>query len=275
MFNSRQLAVYTRKNFRLLLNMRGIANLAGAIIIPFVITFVFKQDEMFIHYQPTKIASFAFTCGAIWIGLFNSVTSICSERKIVKFEYQMKNLDLTAYIMSRIRTEAALCGIEAVLMTIVLLVSYIENIQDVMVQVPLLWVTIFLIMFSSDALAVLISSIVKKSSVAMTVMPFVLIVQLIFSNFIRRLSEIGGLAEKISYLTIARWGGTAFFSIANRGSLISEKGTSDWTVLQADGSLYTFSVLKIVRCWGVLICFSFIFIFVATQVLKMVKNDQR
>ncbi|MEE8827297.1 MAG: ABC transporter permease [Eubacteriales bacterium] len=275
MFDAKQIRVYIRKDFRLMCNWRGLFNLICSFAIPMVISLVFLPDKMMVKYQTTRMACFALVCAGIWIGLFNSVTSICAERKVVKFEYQMKGLKLPSYVMARVIAEAIICAIEAALITIVIYLRYGDGITDKLLQMPLIFVTFLLIVFSSDMLALIISAAAKKSAGAMTVMPMILIVELIFSNFIQKLDTIGKGVKAISYLTISRWGTTAFFTIANRSSLVAEKGTQDWTIFNSDSGAYQFSGVTIAKCWGLLILFAVVYIIFAMQLLKLVKKDQR
>ena len=66
-----------------------------------------------------------------------------------------------------------------------------------------LYVSFFLITFSADALGLLVSSVVHSENTAMTVMPFVLIIQLVMAGVIFKLE---GVTDLISNLTISRWG---------------------------------------------------------------------
>ena len=83
-----------------------------------------------------------------------------------------------------------------------------------------MWVEFFLIIYASDIMAMMISSVVTNENVAMTVMPFALIIQMIFSGTV---FELDGMAEKFSHLTISRWGMNALSasSNVNRMSFIS------------------------------------------------------
>ena len=65
------------------------------------------------------------------------------------------------------------------------------------------FITYFLIIFAADALGLAVSSLVKTPAVAMTVMPFVLIVQLVFSGVLFTLS---GPMKYVSNATISLWG---------------------------------------------------------------------
>lgn len=56
---------------------------------------------------------------------------------------------------------------------------------------------------AADMMGLAVSSVVKSTTTAMTVMPFLLIIQLIFSGSIFPLT---GPAQKVSALTISKWG---------------------------------------------------------------------
>ena len=66
-----------------------------------------------------------------------------------------------------------------------------------------LGISIFLITYTSDMLALLVSCIVRTTTTAMTVMPFLLIFQMIFSG---SFFELNGPAEKLKVITISHWG---------------------------------------------------------------------
>ena len=59
-------------------------------------------------------------------------------------------------------------------------------------------------------MALMVSSIVRNTTTAMTTMPFLLIFQLIFSGSFFHLS---GFADKVKYLTISYWGMNSLCSI--------------------------------------------------------------
>ena len=63
-------------------------------------------------------------------------------------------------------------------------------------------VTIFVTIYVAASFGLLISSISKNGDRAMTIAPFVLIIQLLFSGI---LFSLNGATEKISYVTFSRW----------------------------------------------------------------------
>ena len=246
-----------------------------AILLPFIISIAFNVNEVFDKYHITRTSSIMFISAALWIGLFNSVTSICNERKVIKFEYQIKGLSLPSYVVARVLTELVLCLIEAVLMMGTIVVRY-PHIQGNGSEIFLLGITLFLVIFTSDMLALLISAFVKKSSQAMTAMPLVLMVQLLFSNFLQSLDEKIPFLVWISHATITRWGTTAFFRIANMNNMVPSQGHTDWQVYQKDGvGTYAYDLLAILGNWGILLAFAALFMVATSLVLTSVRKDAR
>lgn len=275
MLDKKQVSIYFSKFLRLLINKKSLFFVSEAILLPFIISIAFNANEVFNKYHITRTSSIMFISAALWIGLFNSVTSICNERKVIKFEYQIKDLSLPSYVAARVLTELVLCLAEAVLMigTIVILYPHAQGNGS---QIVLFGVTLFLVIFTSDMLSLLISAFVKKSSQAMTAMPLVLMVQLLFSNFLQSLDEKIPFLVWISHATITRWGTTAFFRIANMNNLVPSQGHTDWQVYQKDGvGTYAYDLLAILGNWGVLIAFSALFMVATSLVLTSVRKDAR
>lgn len=275
MLDKKQVSIYFSKFLRLLINKKSLFFVSEAILLPFIISIAFNANEVFNKYHITRTSSIMFISAALWIGLFNSVTSICNERKVIKFEYQIKGLSLPSYVAARVLTELVLCLAEAVLMigTIVILYPHAQGNGN---QIVLFGVTLFLVIFTSDMLSLLISAFVKKSSQAMTAMPLVLMVQLLFSNFLQSLDEKIPFLVWISHATITRWGTTAFFRIANMNNLVPSQGHTDWQVYQKDGvGTYAYDLLAILGNWGVLIAFSALFMVATSLVLTSVRKDAR
>ena len=275
MLDKKQVSIYFSKFLRLLINKKSLFFVSEAILLPFIISIAFNANEVFNKYHITRTSSIMFISVALWIGLFNSVTSICNERKVIKFEYQIKGLSLPSYVAARVLTELVLCLAEAVLMigTIVILYPHAQGNGS---QIVLFGVTLFLVIFTSDMLSLLISAFVKKSSQAMTAMPLVLMVQLLFSNFLQSLDEKIPFLVWISHATITRWGTTAFFRIANMNNLVPSQGHTDWQVYQKDGvGTYAYDLLAILGNWGVLIAFSALFMVATSLVLTSVRKDAR
>lgn len=180
--------------------------LISAIIIPLLLTIV-AGKEVFGHSADTLKGAFAFVCASLWIGLFNSVQKICKERASVDAEYR-SGQSMGAYVVAQMIFEFVLCLIEMVILSIIIILNYANNTSlGNWIQII---VTLFLVIYSADILGLLISAIVKNAEQSMTIMPFVLILQLVFAGCI---FELEGLASLISKFTISKWGYEAILSI--------------------------------------------------------------
>ncbi len=207
-----QVGVYTGKCFRMFVNEKGWKNLISAAIISAIISWVIG-DNTFVIFESTKSGVFALICACIWIGLFNSIQSVCKERAIIKREHRT-GLHISSYVVAHMIYEFLLCAAEALILILVLvLFRDVPNHGILFSLVELeFYVEFLLIMFASDCLGLCVSSIVRSENAAMTVMPFVLIIQLVMSGMMFALPEN---AESIKYLTISKWGLDAICSSAD------------------------------------------------------------
>lgn len=262
-----QVQVYVGKCFRLFWNERQWKNLFSAALIIGLISLV-TSKEMFTDFAQTRKGAFAIICACIWIGLFNSIQSICSERAIIKREHRT-GLHITSYIAAHVIYEFVLCAAETMVVFVVTILKNSAHLPDQGLLFSMyidIYITFLLVVFSSDMLAMIISCAVRQEKTAMTVMPFVLIIQLIMSGMI---FELEGYAEKISTITLSRWGLNAVMSIANttdsvkRGYILSE----------LDGCSATAGNLK--HLWLILIGFSVIYIVISILLLEGVDRDKR
>ena len=190
----RQVAVCFGRCKRSFINDHGWKSFISVILITVLIGMVMGKD-MFVKYYDTRNGAFALVCACIWIGIFNSIRSICRERDIVRREHRT-GLIIGSYVIAHWLYEALLCAVEAVIVTLIVRVMCFDHfIERGVLMEPTLevLVTFFLIVFSSDALGLLISSVVRSENTAMTVMPFALIVQLVMSGSIFELAGIPNL----------------------------------------------------------------------------------
>ncbi|MBR2714769.1 MAG: ABC transporter permease [Ruminococcus sp.] len=260
-----QIKIYTGKCFRIFLNEKGFKIFISAAIITLIICMVTSED-MFATYIDTRNGAFALVCACIWIGIFNSIQSVCKERAIIKREHR-SGLHISSYIASHMLYEMALCAVEGVIVTVIICLANMNNLPNSGVLFPTfleLCITFFLIIYSSDALGLMVSSIVKTPNTAMTVMPFVLILQLVMSGMI---FELSGLTELVSNLTIAKWGLNVICITANVNAM---EGYSP--ALVAD---YEYSISHLVQLWLLLILFTVIYGIISVVSLKFVDKDKR
>lgn len=261
-----QIRIYLGKCFRLFQNEKQWKNFLSAFIIIMIISLVTGPD-MFRTYEATNKGAFAIVSACIWAGLFNSIQSICRERAIIKREYRT-GLRLSSYILAHVIYEMFLCGVESLIVLVVISVGNRGHMPDRGLIFPMiidLFLTIFLVTFSADMIAMLISCIVKTETSAMMIMPFVLVVQLVMSGVVFSLQ---GLSELISYLTISRWGVEGIIAIARTNLQVDlQAAYADAAGLAESGDL--------VMHWIYLLVFALVYILLAMLVLRRVDKDER
>lgn len=222
-------------------------------------------DDMFVLAVDTESGCFSLVSACIWIGIFNSIQSVCKERDIIKREHR-SGMHISSYIIARAWYEFVICLVQAVIMLILCKFFF-----DLPAEGPVtdnvmldMFITMFVILLSADYLGLAISSIVKTTMTAMTVMPFMLIVQLVFSGVLFKLS---GKKEPIAKLTISKWGMEAFGSIANINSLPQNaKGFRE---------AYEFTSEHVMNSWLVIIIFAILYLAIAIISLEFVDKDKR
>ncbi len=222
-----QTAVYLGKMFRMLVYQNDWKVMPMAGIIAFMVSSVVATN-LGKTMEGTLIGGFALTCICIWNGCFNSIQVICRERPIIKREHR-SGLHISAYITAHMIYQAFLCLCQTLITLAVFKTTNVslptKSFSSGYAYYDMV-ITIFLITYSADIISLFISAVVKTSTTAMTVMPFFLIFQLIFS---------GGFFELpqnmlfISDFTISKWGLSAVCAQYNYNGL---KMVTGWTALR-------------------------------------------
>ena len=132
----------------------------------------------------TLAGAYALTIVCIWEGCFNSITVVCREREMIRREHRF-GMHITSYIAAHLLYQFVLCLIETAIILIV------TNQVGMDYSGPGLFtpwfivdfgITIFLVTCAADMMCLFISSLVHSPVTALTILPFVLIYQLIFSE---------------------------------------------------------------------------------------------
>ena len=271
-----QAGIYFGKCRRAFVNEKGWKNLISTLIISILIIAVVPESMLY-SYGATRNGCFAMICACIWIGVFNSIQSICRERDILKREHR-SGLHMSAYIAAHMLYEMLLSFAEALIVTAVFTIGtdtlYTSDYQGIMSAVPPtvtgmpavieLMITFFLLIYSSDALGIMISSIVKTPNSAMTVMPFVLIIELVMCGYI---FELEGATDLISNLTVSKWAMSAMCTVVDVNSM------DDY--IPQFAANYTHSAGHLLSMWMILIGFTLLYGVLATVSLEFIDRDKR
>ena len=260
-----QIKVYVGKCFRVFANEKGWKAFISSAIIAIIISWV-AGSGMFSDWRGTRSGAFALICACIWMGVFNSIRSICRERAIIKREHRT-GLHISSYISAHIVYEMAICLAQAFITAIIFFI--IRSAPGSGIFMPSfieLVFTFFLVILAADVLAMAVSCVVKTENSAMTAMPFVLFIQLVMSGVIFQLE---GAAANIGSLTISKWGVNAICSIYDVNSLLTSAGLPT----EPDYNSETGNLLMI---WLILALFIIIYGAIGTVILKLtIDKDKR
>ena len=202
---SEQIPVYLGKQFRLFFTEKNWKVLPMAAIIAFLVVYVLG-DKMFRNMEYTKYGSLAVICVCIWNGMFNSIQVVCKERSIIKREHRA-GLHITSYLAAHTIYQAFICMLQVIITLIIFKVFGMYFPKGGLMTGSFtvdLAITMFLVTFSADMMALMVSCIAHTTTTAMTIMPFLLVVQLVFAGGIFPLRRPG--SKLISQYTISNWG---------------------------------------------------------------------
>lgn len=301
-----QTGIYFRKLLRMCVYQNDWKVLPMAALIAGIVTFVIGEN-LFKSQEGTLLGSFALVCVCIWNGYFNSIQSVCRERPIIKREHR-SGMHVSSYISAHMLYQAILCLLQTLIMISILRVADVTFPEEGLITGSFLidfGLTMFLTTYAADMMALAVSSLVKNTTTAMTVMPFLLIFQLVFSGGVFSLRGIGA---KLTNFTIAKWGLNGLCTLGNYNSLpmvslwnslwkfrsiefegtrsvemvtdfILENDMKDELLLEAGqynmNAAYNFTAGNLLSCWGVLLLVIVIFAVLSVVLLEFIDRDKR
>ena len=152
-----------------------IAGLVGIVI----------RKRFFIDMEGSLMGSFAMVCVCIWNGGFNSIQVICRERDVIKREHR-SGMHISSYICAHVLYQALLCAAQTGVTLYITGLIGVKYPAEGGLITPWFWldfgITMFLITLASDMLSLWVSALARNTTAAMTIMPFILIFQLVFSG---------------------------------------------------------------------------------------------
>ncbi len=214
-----QIGIYLGKQLRFFINENDWKVLPMAAIIAGLVGMVIRK-RFWLNMEGDLIGAFAIACVAIWNGCFNSIQSVCRERGIIKREHR-SGMHISSYVAAHMIYQFLLCVAQTVITMFVF--------RQLDVQIPRmgggtvtnfaiadLGITFFLITYAADMMSLFLSSISRTTTGAMTLMPFILIFQLVFSGGVIPLPE---WSRPLSNFTISNYGIKAIASISGYNEL--------------------------------------------------------
>jgi ABC transport system ATP-binding/permease protein len=185
---------------------------------------------------------FVFGCAAVWFGMIGAVRELVKEKAIWHREF-LAGGDMPAYLTSKVVVLGALAAFQALTLTVV---------TDWTLGLPAggplgnpfitVFITLWLAVLSGMALGLLVSAASASADRAMSLVPYLLITQLVLCGVLFRL----GAVSFVSWIMPARWSVSALGGIA---------GLSAARLHQTSG-LYPHSAAGLVSNWLMLLILS-------------------
>ena len=185
-----QVWIYLGKMLRMFVYQNDWKVLPMAAIIAGLVGMVIRS-RLFMTMEGTLMGGFALVMVCIWNGCFNSIQVICRERDVIKREHR-SGMHISSYIVSHMIYQALLCLLQT---GVTLYVTRAVGVKYPPQGLFTPWlivdfgISMFLITFASDMMSLWVSCLAKTTTAAMTIMPFVLIFQLVFSGGMLSLPE--------------------------------------------------------------------------------------
>lgn len=206
-----QVMIYTRKFMRTLRKESIVSILIGIVITVLVMLII--GEDMFEEYGATVKGFFCIVSVCIWVGIFNSIQLVCREKNdIVKDELD-KQLHASSYMAAHFIYQFFLCLIQAAIIFAIFW-FFVSDHQYLSGNMVSYFLTVFLVIYASDAMGFAISAAVPTPIVAMTVMPLFLIVQLLMAGV------LFDAPEALAALTVSKWGMASFGRIGSLWGIV-------------------------------------------------------
>ena len=200
----RQIGIFFRKFLRMFVYQNDWKVLPMASLIAGLVGFVLAED-FGVSMEGTLMGVFAIVCVCIWNGAFNSIQAVCRERDVIKREHR-SGMHVSSYICAHMMYQLILCVLQTSVSLIVMSMVGM-NLMGEGLFTPVLIVdigiTMLLVTYASDMFSLWISALVHTTTTAMTIMPFVLIFQLVFSGGLFALPD---MVRPVMKLTISNPG---------------------------------------------------------------------
>lgn len=301
-----QTFLYLGKFLRMFVYQNDWKVLPMAAIIAAAVVFV-VGGNLFVTQEGTMMGSFALVCVCLWNGFFNSIQVVCRERAIVKREHRA-GLHMSSYVAAQVIYQFLLCVAQTVILLLVCRAAKVALPAQGTITpwgVLDLGISLLLVTFASDMMALAVSCMMKNTTAAMTVMPFMLIFQLLLSGGFFQLS---GFAAKLRVVSASYWGLNSVCAIGryNEQGMVTlwntvfkfrniefmgekplleiirtvekEGKVNDfllWSGSYNQNELFASTAENVLHCWALLGVIALVAIVVAVIALEFIDRDRR
>ena len=227
------------------------------------ITCLAVKKDVFSTFGATKACLFSVLMCCIWSGLFNSIALFYSEREYLPDDLS-KFLHVHTYVAANFTIQFFLCVVEAMVSAVVFSLFFHFDSECIVLGNRSIdfFLTFFLITMSADMLGLLVGMLISNINSIMTIVPVILIAQLLLSGC---LFDLEGIMEKAANFTPARWGFYALGSTADLNSMLPDGAKLD---------IFRFEARYVLYCWSLLLLLTVICTFLSGILLYFKVNHK-
>ena len=222
-----QIWIYLGKLLRMFLYQNDWKVLPMAAMVAGLVGLVIRRRFCY-SMEGTMMSALAIACVCLWNGCFNSIQVICRERDVIKREHR-SGMHISSYIASHMIYQALLCILQTGIILYVFELVGVnypkEGLFSRFFVVDFL-ISLFLITYAADMMSLWISSLCHTTTAAMTVMPVVLIIQLVFSG---GMMSLPAKAQPVTKAVISNYG---LKVIAAQADYNSQPLASAWNTVE-------------------------------------------
>ena len=185
-------------------------------------------------------------------------------------------MHISSYIFSHMLYQMLLCALQTgVTMYITKLTGVKYPVEGLITPwlIVDIGISLLLITYASDMLSLWVSTLAHTTTTAMTIMPFLLIVQLLLSGFV---FSLDGVMKALSNATISKWGLNAICIAADVNHLSVPSDNYIMAALKNDYyDQYNPKQFHLLRIWLILLLITVIFVLLTRLFISTVEKDKR
>ena len=144
---------------------------------------------------------------SVWFGTNNAAREIVCESTIYRRE-RMFNQGIIPYILSKITVLTCFSAVQSFMFIGIIFFRFKDNNDLAWNNFALTFFWMLLLSISSSLLGLLLSAIVSTSEKVMSLVPIILIPQIMLAGIVTKIKL--EIVEWLSYLTLSRWGTEGF-----------------------------------------------------------------
>jgi ABC-type multidrug transport system ATPase subunit/pSer/pThr/pTyr-binding forkhead associated (FHA) protein len=197
-------------------------------------------------WATTSAPMFVFGCAAVWFGMIGAVRELVKEKAIWRREY-LAGGSMPAYLASKVVVLGVMSAIQALTLTVVVALTMGLPAGGPFGHAAVtIFITVWLGALSGMALGLLVSAAAASADQAMSVVPYLLITQLVLCGVLFKLGAVGF----ISWFMPARWSVSGLGGIAGLNAALLHQ-TSGLYPHSAAGLFGNWVMLVLLACCGI------------------------